>query len=329
MAAIVSTIIGFAGGLQVTRSVLLGGTFLCLLGAVVVPHLGSFVAVLLARLLSGVGEGLLIAAVNIAVAGLEDPEKRYGQINAILNLLSFGVVWGTPIALSYISGPRPVYVVLAIATTILGLIVILYPTPQLQDRPLRRSRGIGGWRGWTICGAVLVYAAAVGSLYPVTESLGKSAGINDSSLDVALSLAFIGAILGSYCAAWIDRRIGQLGGAILEAAGATAAVAALVHAQQGIVFSAGMFAFGVFWFQAYTSCLGFAADLDMKGGCAAACGGAFFLGGGLGPLIGGYEFAWGNGHYDIFTWSVCAQMLVFLLLRWIAQRNMPSAELII
>jgi predicted MFS family arabinose efflux permease len=160
----------------------------------------------------------------------------------------------------------------------------------------------------------------------VTESLGKSASINDSTLDMALSLAFVGSILGSYCATWIDNRIGQLRGAILVAAGATAAVAALVHARQGIVFSAGMFAFGVFWFQAYTSCLGFAADLDVKGACAAACGGAFFLGGGLGPLIGGYEFAWSKGHYDIFTWSVCAQMIVFFLLRWIALRNMSSTK---
>jgi predicted MFS family arabinose efflux permease len=326
MAAVVSTIIGFAGGVKVTRRVLLGGSFLCLIGALVVPQLTSFVAVLLARLVSGVGEGLLIAAVNIAVAGLPDPEKRYGQINGILNLLSFGVVWGTPVALSYIAAPRPVYVVIAIATAILGLNVLLYPTPRFQDRPSRRSRGIGGWRAWTLCGAVLVYAAAVGSFYPVTESLGKSASINDSTLDMALSLAFVGSILGSYCATWIDNRIGQLRGAILVAAGATAAVAALVHARQGIVFSAGMFAFGVFWFQAYTSCLGFAADLDVKGACAAACGGAFFLGGGLGPLIGGYEFAWSKGHYDIFTWSVCAQMIVFFLLRWIALRNMSSTK---
>jgi predicted MFS family arabinose efflux permease len=326
VAAIVSIIVGFAGGIRVTRSVLLTGTLLCLIGDAIVPQLTSFGAVLLARLLSGVGEGLLIAAVNIAVAGLENPEKCYGQINGILNLLSFGVVWGTPIAISYIGAPRPVYLVIAIATIILGLIVTLYRTSPFHNRPSQQSKGIGGWRGWTICGAVLVFAAAVGSFYPVTETLGKSAGINDSSLDIALSLAFIGAILGSYWAAWVDKRVGQLGVAIFAAAGAAVAVATLVHARQGIVFSAGMFAFGAFWFQAYTSCLGFAADLDAKGGCAAACGGAFFLGGGLGPLIGGYELDWGKGYYGIFTWAVCAQMLAFLLLRWIAQRKILETE---
>jgi hypothetical protein len=151
----------------------------------------------------------------------------------------------------------------------------------------------------------------------VTESLGRASGIAEAALDSALSLAYIGAIIGSYEGAWLDARLGRRGGALWVGIGLSCAVTLLVHAQGAWQFGAGMFLFGLFWFHGFVTCLGLAADVDPAGGCAAACGGAFLLGGGIGPALGGYELDWNGGHSGIFAWSVSVLMAAFVLAIWL------------
>jgi hypothetical protein len=182
-------------------------------------------------------------------------------------------------------------------------------------------RGIGGWRGWTVCAAVLLTSTGVSSFYPVTESLGRASGISEGSLDSALSMAYIGAIIGSYGGAWIDARIGRRGAALWVGIGLSCAVALLVHAGSGWEFGAGMFLFGLFWFHGLVTCLGLAAEVDPAGGCAAACGGAFLLGGGIGPVLGGYQLDWSSGNTALFAWSVSVFMAAYVVSLWLVDRR--------
>ena len=99
----------------------------------------------------------------------------------------------------------------------------------------------------------------------------------------------------------------------------------LVHAQGAWGFGAGMFLFGLFWFHGFVTCLGLAAEVDPAGGCAAACGGAFLLGGGIGPVLGGYELEWNGGAPQVFAWSVAVLMAAFVLAVWqVNRRAMPA-----
>lgn len=328
LAALVSMGMGYFSHAQSGRKALAGGTALCLLGSVATTLVASFPAILLTRIVAGVGEGLLIADVNAIVARLDEPEKRYGQINALMNLAGFLVILSMPVALGPVHIDHAVFAVLAAATLICLAIVTLYPVSASASPSTPATFGIGGWRGWTVFAAVLVSSTGVSSFYPVTESLGRASGISEAALDSALSLAYIGAIIGSYEGAWLDSRLGRGGGALWVGIGLSCAVALLVHAHGAWEFAGGMFLFGLFWFHGFVTCLGLAAEVDPAGGCAAACGGAFLLGGGIGPVLGGYELDWNGADSRIFAWSVSVLMAAYVLAVWLGNnRGVRSARM--
>jgi predicted MFS family arabinose efflux permease len=316
LAALVSMGMGYFSRTRATRKALAAGTLLCIVGNIATVAVASFPAILLSRIVAGVGEGLLIAHVDGAVARLDEPEKRFGHVNALMNLAGFLVILSMPLALGPLHIERAVFAVLAAATLICLLAITWYPVTTSIPESSVTPRGIGGWRGWAVYAAVLLSSAGVSSFYPITESLGRSAGISEAALDSALSMAYIGAIIGSYEGAWLDARLGRRGGALWVGVGLSCAISLLVHAHGGWEFAAGMFLFGLFWFHGFVTCLGLAAEVDPAGGCAAACGGAFLLGGGIGPVLGGYELDWSGGDTRVFAWSVSALMAVFVLLVW-------------
>jgi len=89
----------------------------------------------------------------------------------------------------------------------------------------------------------------------------------------------------------------------------------------GWEFGAGMFLFGLFWFHGLVTCLGLAAQVDPAGGCAAACGGAFLMGGGIGPVLGGYELDWTSGDTGFFAWSVSFLMVAYVFSLWLVDKR--------
>ena len=325
IAALISMAMGYFGRAPTGRKALALGTLLCFAGSVATVLVASFPAILATRMLAGVGEGLLIADVNRSVARLDDPEKRYGQINGLMNLAGFLLILSMPVVLGPLHIERAIFAFLALATLICLAVVAWYPREAAAISKTAAARGIGGWRGWTVYAAVLLSSTGVSSFYPVTESLGRASGISEGALDSALSMAYIGAIIGSYEGAWLDARLGRRGGALLVGLGLSCAVTLLVHAHNGWQFAAGMFLFGLFWFHGFVTCLGLAAKVDPAGGCAAACGGAFLLGGGVGPVLGGYQLEWSGGQSGIFAWSVSFLMAAFVASVWLVNGREPQA----
>lgn len=325
LAALVSMGMGYFLHARTTRKALAAGTLLCLAGNVATVWVSSFPAILITRIIAGIGEGVLIARVNGAVAHLDEPEKRYGHINAWMNLIGFLLILSMPLALGPLHMERALFAVLALATLLCLGASAFYPVTAGAGESTVTPSGIGGWRGWTVYAAVLLSSTGVSSFYPVTESLGRSAGITEAALDSALSMAYIGAIIGSYEGAWLDARLGRRGGALWVGVGLSCAVSLIVHAHGVWEFGAGMFLFGLFWFHGFVTCLGLAAAVDPAGGCAAACGGAFLLGGGIGPVLGGYELAWNGGDSHVFGWSVSVLMAAFVLAVWLVIRSSAEA----
>src|SRR5579859_1294111 len=100
LAALISIAMGYFSGARTSRNALAAATLLCLIVSVATVLVTSFSAILVSRIVAGLGEGLLIAEVNRAVARLDEPEKRYGQINALMNLAGFLLISSMPVALA-------------------------------------------------------------------------------------------------------------------------------------------------------------------------------------------------------------------------------------
>ena len=118
---------GYFSGARTSRSGLVAGTLLCVIGSVATVLMTSFAAILMSRIVAGLVEGLLIADVNRAVARLDEPEKRYGQINALMNLAGFLLILSMPVALAPLHVDRAIFALLAAATLICLATVTAYP----------------------------------------------------------------------------------------------------------------------------------------------------------------------------------------------------------
>jgi MFS transporter, DHA1 family, inner membrane transport protein len=308
-------LLGYAAGARWARAFLWIGAFLTLAGNVAAVFLPGFSELFMSRSAAGIGEGMLIGSLNATVARLDEPERRYGLINAVMNIAAFVLILLIPAGLAYLRVPRGVFAILAMATVLCMPLLLLFPA-EVQSEDVDRQPGVGGWRGLLVCAAILLLSTAAGSVYPVSLVIGQNAGIAEQSIDAALSLAIVGAIFGSYAAAWSTRVFGVLGSTLVVAAGLVLAPALLTHSRALPEFALGMFTLGLFWYLGFTQCLGLAAQVDPTGGCAAAGAGAFFLGGGIGPLLGGYEVQWSGGRYSVFVSSVLALVSLCVLCIW-------------
>lgn len=317
-AAIVSILLGYTVGARAARLFLWGGAILTLVGNLAAVHFASFPQLFTSRAIAGIGEGLSIGSLNAAVALLDDPERRYGVINAVMNAAAFLLVLLIPHGISYLQIPRGVFALLAIATALCMPLLLLLPPQKASAAEVHRVYGVGGRPGWLVCSAILLMSTAASSVYPVSLAIGQRAGIAERAIDATVALAIVGATLGSYLAPWTTRRFRVLGSTFLVAVGLVLAPALLTHSRGVPEFALGMFILGLFWYLGFTQLLGLSAQIDPTGGCAAAGAGAFFLGGGIGPLLGGYEVQWsGDGSLGIFVLSVLMLMALCVFCIWI------------
>ena len=320
-AALVSIGIGYMSRRRATRGVLCAAASLIILCAVVSVFLPSFRWILLCRIVSGAATGVLLAGVSSAVAQLDEPETRYGHMNGFMNLSGFLLVLVTPMVLGYLSFHRAIFAVIAVVALMSVPAIAIYPIKTSVYAAAGSGRGMSGLHGWLLCAAVFIFSIVGGSLYAVTEVVGEIMHVTGTALGVGIAVQATGAVIGSYIAGWLDRRLGSYGGALLAAAGITTAVALFAYGQGAVAFDVANLLFGASGYFGFTICLGLAAKVDASGSCAAAATGAFYLAGGVGPLIGGVELDWNRGGIGIFLWSTSIFMSAFFFLYWLIKRS--------
>ena len=81
MVALTSIVLGFRGGTS-HRSLALLGCAIALFGHTLSTLTGSYNFLIILRLLAGLGEGCVLAAITAVLASTVDPDRRYGQVTA-------------------------------------------------------------------------------------------------------------------------------------------------------------------------------------------------------------------------------------------------------
>ncbi len=319
MVALTSILLGFRGGSSHRKLALLG-TAIALVGHALSTATSSYYLIIAVRMVAGLGEGCLLAAITAALASTREPDRRYAQVTA-------GTVAFQACLLALI--PRlnadythlDVFAVLAVVTLLLAPVVWLFPRDGTSGEMADTSFGLGGIHAYTLVLATTIWSAGGGAMWAFSVAIGEGTTLDSQQVGTAVGLSVIGGIVGGIVAAWLGRRYGRFVPILTGIAVQVLSVFFLVYTSSGIVFVVSL-AIGTFClFFCYPFLLGAAAEIDPRGGCAAAVGGAFILAGGLGPVLGGLLIVWFDGFQGIAWGVLVCSIAALALLRHVHQKS--------
>lgn len=306
-AAVVSIVVSFVIGARAPRTLLALGVALTLTGHAYALFATGFTELCASRLIAGIGEGLLWVMLNAAIAGMNEPDRRFGQVNAVTSLILAAVVAGIPYA-SGLDTERPVYLVLVALTIV--LVPTLLPFALRAQRPRGAERpALGSVRAWLLVFAVAIWSMSATVTYVLAAVIGERTHAGEAAVHFSIALSLIGIILGAGLAGMIGVRFGRTNTLLALLALESAAAFVFVFAPGLAGFTAGLMVVNFCVYCALPYMLGLGADLDRSGGAAAAAAGAFVLGGGLSPMFGAYIVANFGGSASI-PWAIVATSLI-------------------
>lgn len=323
-AALVSIVLGYFIASKAPRLVLSIGVSIVLLGDVLALAATGYREFLLSRIVAGVGEGLLWLALNAAIAVLDDPHRRYGQVNAATAALLAVLVAVVPYV-DDLNLARGVFV--ALVVTVVLLTPTLIPFFLTKRRQLAAPVPAGSQliKGWALVAAVIFWNMAITVTFALSGIIGSRTNAPTSQVDLAIAISLIGVIFGAGATAWVGLRFGR----VLTLA--TLTVIEVVAAFANIYwvslpgFAISLFVVNFALYCMFSYLLGLAAELDLSGGTSAAAAGAFALGGGASPVFGSYLIE-STGSYGSVAWViVLGCILMFATARWLEPRRTVNA----
>ena len=289
--AFVSFLIAPKMGVWPRRSTALCGALIAIVGHACSAFAVDVGSLTIARMVAGIGAGMMLAAGNAVVASANNPDKLYSILMIVtgaahLLLLGLGPIFTTRWSYPGAYGIEVVF--------LLCLLPFVWLLPQHRDadasgalkaedshQPFPLGSAI------MICLAMTIFFARDSALWGFSQEIGRRTGMEDQTIGAVLGLTgFIG-LLGAVAVAILNVRYGRLLPMISGLAVLTILSLGICLTSNAVVFS-----FGIVFWQAATFftapyIFGIAAELDPQGRVIAACGGCLLLGASLGPVIAG------------------------------------------
>jgi predicted MFS family arabinose efflux permease len=268
-----------------------GAALLAATGQILSAVLDSYVLLVLLRVATGTGFGLLNTAVNVFAARTRNPDKAISFAMAIQTALFAAMGFALPKAGEF--GGRP-GMFLALGAFVLVLIpfMLLQPSgaPERRPAPGVASRA----QPWPklrhaapMVAATSLFTFGSLAIWPFTERIGLAAGIDRAGFGALTSLSnvlgFAACLGGGLLGARFGRTLPAL--AFLLASGVACFVQAAPPNAQA--FAIAFVANYVLWFLAYPALIGAACALDPVGRLPTLCTASWLLSQAAGSVLAG------------------------------------------
>jgi predicted MFS family arabinose efflux permease len=280
-----------------------------------------------ARVLTGLGEGVLAATISAAAAGTPAPQRLFALLGLSIGLYAMLVLLVVPWQIQRF-GVAGLFGIIVVV----GLLVL----PLLKDFPARAVASLRvdparlpkATLRLALVGlaALLLLAAGQSSIAAYLERVGTALGMSGQAIGNALALAALASLAGPAAAHVLGDRFGHglpwmAGGAVLCASSLTIGYAGT--ALPYTVAAVGTMT-GVLFLMPYV--MGLYATLDASGRVAAA-GPAFgTFGGAIGPALGAAILALGFDYAGVAWLSVAAYALAITMFSAILRRVARGAD---
>jgi hypothetical protein len=317
-----------AGGagfvLPVTRLRAIAGVALLVTGAadLLTPFLGTG-ALFGARIVAGLGEGVLIWIAIGFIVRTDRPERWSGIYLAVQTLAQFALAgtlgW-------FAAGSAGGFTALG-AVTLAGLLAL--PWMPRAWPPLAVSDDAGGMpsaRGLVALGGVLAYLAFIVAVWVYVEPLGLAHGLAPATIHLVAPLSLGMQVLGAGAATLLAGRLPARATIAVVGSINLALLAIMAAPPSAAAFVAATAAFGFLWLFVLPFQIPIAIAADPSRRAALLIGGAQLTGSSLGPFLAGLLIGDTDVVRVLWFGAICAVVGIAALIGAAAARR-PAGEL--
>ena len=270
-----------------------------LAGSLLSIQANSYQAMILARLIAGIGEGMAVSVAFAIFGGTRNPDRQFAIYLVVILTVAASLLYFIPAILAF-GGKTYIFAVISLLIAINFLFVPWLPISHgeehssliKEEKPLPYVLvGLG-------LATVFLYFMAQGEAWAFMERIAANAGLSGQTIGTSLALSNIGGIAGALIAALASVRFGRAWPIIISAVISIAGLVVLSgEFRHGLVVLAGdinglsfgmatmLYIFGWNLTQPYFS--GIMAELDPKGRVVVMMGAVQTAGLGLGPGVVG------------------------------------------
>ena len=248
----------------------------------------TYPLLLLGRIGTGLGFGIMNSAVNLAAGRTAHPARSISMGIAFQTIMFAAINIGLPI-IGKDYGVAGMFTALAALTGILGLLALTLPggTGLDGDAAATAPNVPIGAEGRRVLGAMALFAFGTLAIWPFMERTAHAIGLPATQFGKYQSMATLVSALGNAGLAVVVRRLPRTWplAAALGACGLACALLTTVSTE--IAFGAALIAFNVSWFLTYPLLLGLAYSIDDSGRLAVMTTGTWLLAQSFGSLAAG------------------------------------------
>jgi predicted MFS family arabinose efflux permease len=283
----------------------------------------SFTALLVERLIAGLGEGVIVTIATVSIAETLNPDRLYGFAAAALVAYGSPALYFTPPFLDA-HGLRGVFWVLAALTAVTTPLVRYLPD---RARLTQASSTIVG--GLSLASAIgllgiFAYFTAQGGVWAYLDRLGTEHHIDAARVGIALALSAIAGLLGALVASWLDVRYGRLKPLIFAALGTAVALLALDASADFMAFILMTGLFNFCWNVSIPYQLGALAQIDPTRRTVALSGVLSNAGLAAGPVVAAAVIS-ERSVQNVSVMGIAFTVLSLIMFAWILKRQGSAA----
>ena len=277
----------------------------------------SIEVLFVARLVSGIAEGLILAFANAALASTRNPDRSYALLNT-WNVASGVVLLTIMPLLEQKFGVVAVFGLIGIACLLMMPLFKHLPAKiaVVQQIIISRDRIT---TSVVMLISLLVWGTASAMVWAFYISIGALTTLQTSTVGLIVAVAALGGLVGGTLAVYVSSNYGRYLPFYIALLIHTVIAMALTHVFYNWVFiltAPAALACVYFILPLY---LGMAAEHDPNGGLPAAMAAVFLLTGGTGPLFGGYLVEYGGVQF--IGWAILTGCIFAAICnKWLSQR---------
>ncbi|MFM7028322.1 MAG: MFS transporter [Chakrabartia sp.] len=286
----------------------------------------SYALLLLGRIGTGLGFGLMNSAVNLA-AGRTDQPARWISLGITVQTLLYALVAiGLP-KLGESHGVGGMFLALAGLALLLGLLAMLLPggTGLINDGKTPSAHRRIGREGRLILAAMALFSFGSLAIWPFIEQTAKAIGIPATQFGVYQSLAVLASALGNAGLAAIIARLPRTWPLAAALGACSLCCVLLTTVDSPTAFAGAFIAFMVTWFLTYPLLLGLTYAHDETGRLAVMTTGTWLLSTSFGSLAAG-TIAQLLGGYTLIGPLGGAICLMAIAAAWPVARQLDREE---
>ena len=248
----------------------------------------TFPWLLLGRIGTGLGFGLMNSAVNLAAGRTAHPARSISLGIAFQTVMFAAINIGLPI-IGKDYGVAGMFTALAVLSCLLGLLALTLPggTGLDGDAAATAPSAPIGAEGRRVLAAMALFAFGTLAIWPFMERTAHAIGLPATQFGRYQSIATLVSALGNAGLAVVVKRLPRTWplAAALGACGLACALLTTVSTEAA--FGAALIAFNVSWFLTYPLLLGLAYSIDDSGRLAVMTTGTWLLAQSFGSLAAG------------------------------------------